>query len=68
MTRVPIPKTAETIANFTNGSIAAGGVVMTPARTHDRHAAGKGRKGSARRARGAGGSSQADKEGRAIVQ
>jgi hypothetical protein len=33
VTKVPIPKTAETIANFTNGSIAAGGVVITPART-----------------------------------
>jgi hypothetical protein len=69
VTRIPVPKTAETIANFTNGSIAAGGVVMTPARTMTDTPREKDEKGVLAGPREqAGKLRQADKEGRAVVQ
>ena len=69
VTRIPVPKTAETIANFTNGSIAAGGVVMTPVRTMADTPREKDEKGVLAGPREqAGKLRQADKEGRPIVQ
>lgn len=32
MARMTVPKTADALANYTNGSIAAGGVVLSPAK------------------------------------